>query len=214
MKKIITGALTLLLFIGTAQAQTKDSTKRGHHKKEMVARLNLTAEQQARLKSIRESQKQEFKALQAQGLKGEDLKTKRKELHKKYAEQSKAVFTPSQKEEMRKMKTGAKLKSKEGRKHGKAGKHGRKHSNKKDFAASMNFSDAQKQSLESIRKESKSQIEALRNDASLSETQKKEKIKALRKSQHEKMKAILTPEQAEKMKAQKKSRKDRKPKTK
>ena len=208
MKKILTGALTLMLFMGAAQAQTKDSTKRGHHRQEMVSKLNITADQQARLKTIHESQKQEFKALKEQGLKGEELQARRKEMHKKYAEQMQAVYTPAQKEEMKKMRAERKAQAKDGkknfRKDGRGMKHGRKHGKKGDFSKSMDLSEAQKLDMQKIRQESKSAFEALKNDQSISEDEKKAKMKALRKAQHEKMKSVLTAEQIEKMKGHKK----------
>ena len=51
MKKILTGALALVLFAGSAQAQTKKDTASFHHRqgREMMAQqLNLTADQQTK----------------------------------------------------------------------------------------------------------------------------------------------------------------------
>ncbi len=47
-------------------------------------------------------------------------------------------------------------------------------------------------------------MQALRNDASLTQDQKKEKVKDLMKQQQEEMKTVLTKEQQEKMKSMRK----------
>jgi hypothetical protein len=63
--------------------------------------------------------------------------------------------------------------------------------------------------MEKLRSVFRSQYEALRGDNSLSQDQKKEKMKALMEQQHAQMKNILTKEQLEKMES---FRKDRTPK--
>ncbi len=213
MKRILTGALTLLLFAGAAQAQKKDSVKHGHHKgrTEMVAKLNLTADQQAKLKSIREAQHAEMKALHAnQSLKAEQKKAAREELFKKYSAQTKAVYTPAQQAELDKMKAAWKNKAKEGkqgRKQGKDGKHGKDFKKGGDFQKELNLTEDQKTKMSGLREDFKKQFETLRNDQSLSAEQKKEKSKELRKAQQDKMKSILTKDQVEKMESARKNRK-------
>ena len=71
MKRILIATLAIVLFAGAAQAQTKDTAR--HHQKHlqhkggghdmMAKQLNLTADQQAKLKSIREQEHKEMKAL-------------------------------------------------------------------------------------------------------------------------------------------------------
>ncbi|MGZ8544041.1 MAG: hypothetical protein ACXWV0_02045 [Flavisolibacter sp.] len=214
MKRIFIGALTVLLFAGAAQAQKKESMKQGHHKgrTEMVSKLNLTTDQQAKLKSIREAQQAEMKVLhENKTLQAAQRKTAREEMFKKYAAQSKAVYTPAQLEQLEKMKAERKAKGKDGKHTGKDGK-GRKHGKdfKKggDFHKDLNLTDDQKTKMSALRADFKNQFETLRNDQSLSAEQKKEKSKELRKVQQDKMKAILTKDQIEKMKS---TRKDRKP---
>ena len=219
MKRIFTGALTLLLFAGAAQAQTKDSVRHHRGGREHVAKqLNLTADQQEKLKAIRKSQHEEMKALKENtSLTAEQQKAKRAELHKKYADQSTAIYTPAQKEQMEKMKAEWKAKGKEakkgakrdakkgeGHKHGKGSKAHRKGG---DFAKDLNLSDAQKSQVAKLRSDFKAQFESVRNDKSLSEEQKKAKMKSLKEEQKTQMKSILTKEQIEKAKAAKKEHK-------
>ncbi len=213
MKKILTGALTLLLFAGAAQAQKKDSMRHGHHKgrTEMVSKLNLTADQQASLKSIREAQKAEMKALyENKSLNAEQKKAAREELFKKYSAQTKAVYTPAQQAQIDKMKAEWKQKAKEGKhakKDGMSRKHGKNSSKGGDFQKDLGLSDDQKSKMADLRADFKKQFETLRNNQSLSDEQKKEKSKELRKTQQDKMKSILTKDQVEKMESARKNRK-------
>jgi Spy/CpxP family protein refolding chaperone len=178
----------------------------------MAQQLSLTADQQAQLKSIREAQFKEMKALKESGSSAEELKTKRMELHKKYADQTKAVYTPTQKEQLEKMRTEWKAKAKDGKKGGKdfkkgEGRHGKKGFKKGgDFSKELNFTETQKAEFAKMREESKNSFKALREDKSLTQDQKKEKMKELRKQQNEQMKKILTKEQVEKMESLRKER--------
>ena len=219
MKRILTGALTLLLFAGAAQAQTKDSSRHHRGGREHIAKqLNLTAEQQEKIKSLRKAQHQEIKALKEnKALTAAEQKAKRAELHKKYADQSSAIYTPSQKEQLSKMKAEWKAKGKEarkgdkkdarkgeGRKHGKGAKAHRKGG---DFAKELNLSDAQKSQVAKLRSDFKGQFESVRADKALTEEQRKAKMKSLKEEQKQQMKSILTKEQIEKAEAARKEHK-------
>jgi len=204
MKKILTGALAFMLFAVSAQAQTRDTVHRHKGGHEMMAKeLNLTEQQKASLKSIHEAERNEMKNLKTGSLSAEQQKAKRQELHKKYSEQAQAVFTPEQKEQMKTMKAQWKAEGKNGK-----GKRGDKPEDQKggfkkgnDFSAQLNLTADQKQKMESLRNESKTQMTAIRNDKSLSEDEKKAKMQELRKTQQQKMNSILTAEQIEKMKS-------------
>src|SRR5688500_2432756 len=118
MKRILTTALAIVLFVGASQAQDKGR----HHGKQggekFATELNLTAEQKARLQSIREQQKAEMETLRKTGSVTPEQK---KALHKKYRTQVEAVYTPAQKEQLNKLREEWKAKGKEG----KAGKEGK-----------------------------------------------------------------------------------------
>ena len=68
------------------------------------------------------------------------------------------------------------------------------------LAEKLNLTDAQKQQFQQISKDTRKQGMAIRQDSSLSEDQKKEKMLALRKQAHQQMFGILTPEQKDKLK--------------
>lgn len=65
---------------------------------------------------------------------------------------------------------------------------------------SLGLSDSQKAQLKGIREDAKKQRDAIKNDSSLSENQKKAKLKELRTATRGKVDSVLTPEQREKMK--------------
>lgn len=209
MKKILTGALAFVLFAGAAQAQTKDSlwhNHKGGHETGMK-QMNLTADQQAKLKAIHEQERQEMKSLNTGSLTADQAKAKRQELHKKYKGEIDAILTPEQRQQMEKMHAGHR--GNEGRKHAK-GRNG-KDFGRTGFQKQLNLTQAQEDKMAELRRSSRTQFESIRNDKSLTDAQKKEKFQAIRKQQQEDMKNILTKEQLEKMQS---FRKDRKPETK
>lgn len=66
--------------------------------------------------------------------------------------------------------------------------------------AELNLSREQKKQVKEIKQNDDAAKNAILNDAALSEEQKKEKLKELRKARQEKIKTMLTPEQKEKLK--------------
>ena len=92
MKRIITSALVIMLSIGAAQAQTTSTDKKQGHKKEhkmAFDNLNLSADQKARLHSIREDFKNQSAALKNNtSLSTEQKQARRKELHEQFRSQS------------------------------------------------------------------------------------------------------------------------------
>lgn len=210
MKRILTGALALVLFAGAAQAQSKQDTSFRHHKggrEMMMKQLNLTSDQQAQLKSIHANERKEMEALKTKSLTADQLKEQRKALHKKYLDQAQTVFTPAQKDQLKKLRAERK---ENGGKKGQWSKSGQGRDGKgfakrgENFQKELNLTQAQKNQLSKMRTDMKSQVQSIRNDNSLSQDQKKEKIHSLMKDQHEKFKSVLTKEQVEKLQSMKK----------
>ena len=209
MKRILTGALALVLITGVAQGQSKKDTGRHHHNGHhmMMKQLNLTADQQAQLKTIHENERKEMEALKTKSLTAEQFKTQRKDLHNKYKAQMQSVLTPEQKNQVEKFK--AERKDHRGKKGEweKGGKGITKRGG--DFQKELNLTQAQKDQLSKMRTDTKGQMESIRNDQSLTQDQKKEKIHYLKKDKQEKFKSVLTKEQLDKLETAKKERKDR-----
>ena len=66
----------------------------------------------------------------------------------------------------------------------------------KDFDdEKLNLSQDQKNQIKQFRENAKSQIEAVRNDSSLTPEQKEEKIRQIRRETHKQVLGVLTPEQ-------------------
>lgn len=65
----------------------------------------------------------------------------------------------------------------------------------------LNLTPDQKSQMKSLRQSNKQEREAIQNDASLTQEQKKAKMKELHKSQSDKMNSILTPDQQAKRNA-------------
>lgn len=68
------------------------------------------------------------------------------------------------------------------------------------LAKKLNLTDDQKKQFQEIRQDSMKQAKAVGADNSLSDEQKREKMKELRKQQHQKMFSVLTPEQKDQLK--------------
>jgi Spy/CpxP family protein refolding chaperone len=83
-----------------------------------------------------------------------------------------------------------------------------------DPMADLNLTEAQQTQMKALNEEFRTKSAAIRNDATLTDDQKREKGMELRKAQNEKRLAILTPEQKkqweEKMKEQRENRGNRK----
>ena len=78
---------------------------------------------------------------------------------------------------------------------------------KKEMMQTLNLTKEQRGQMKEFHQSMKQKKEAVAGDQSLTESQKKEKLKELHKEQKEKMNSILTPEQREKMMEQKKKEK-------
>jgi Spy/CpxP family protein refolding chaperone len=237
MKRIFAGAFAILLLAGAAQAQVTEKTGKKYeaHQKKGEAGLkdlNLTADQKAKLKTLHEQEKAEADALKNSKLTIEEHKAKRKELHEKYMAQMKAILTPEQQQKMaaRHDQMGKNAgKHDELRKRGEAMRsqenprdtlHARGHYNQgmknrdgvkgKEIADELNLTADQKVKVKNIRQEYKSKLEAVRNDNSLSQDQKRAKFQEVMKAQQDAMKSVLTPDQIQKMESLRQQRGDRK----
>ena len=214
MKRIITSALVIMLTIGAAQAQTTTDKHQGHKKEQNKAfdDLNLSADQKARLQSIRENFKKQSADLKNNtSLSAEQKQTRRKELHEQFRTQSDAVLTPAQKEQMSKMKAEKKEKNKDAKKdwkkdgQAKADK-GNRMQRGQDFQKELGLTADQLQKMEQIRTDFRNRFSSLRSDNSLTQEQKKSKMQELMKQQQDQMKTILTPEQIQKMQSARQQR--------
>ena len=68
------------------------------------------------------------------------------------------------------------------------------------LAQKLNLTDAQKEQFQQIGRDMRKQGMAIRQDSTLTDAQKKEKMLALRKQSHQQMFSVLTPEQKDQLK--------------
>lgn len=208
MKRIITSAFVIMLTLGAAQAQTTSPDKKQGHKKERKMafdNLNLSEDQKARLKTVREDYKKQSADLKNNTqLSADEKQKRRKELHQQFRSQSDAILTPAQKDQLANNKAEWKEKSKAGKKEWKkdsrAGNNKRKGMQRgQDFQKELGLSTEQQQKMEQLRNDFRNKFSSLRSDNSLTEDEKKERMQVMRKQQQDQMKSILTPEQIQKM---------------
>jgi len=206
MKKLLAIALSFSLFTLTANAQVSRNSNEQNkvqrdslHKRNgnMMKDLNLTEAQKAQLKESRQSAKQQMDAIKNDASLSQDQKkTKMQELRESQREKMNSILTPDQKAKMHPERKDWKHKNM-----GQKGHH--------QMKADLNLTDAQKSQMKENNEIMKQQREAIKNDVSLTDTQKKEKMQQLHKAQKEKMNSILTPDQKAKMQENKKDWKNK-----
>lgn len=76
--------------------------------------------------------------------------------------------------------------------------------NRHDMMSQLDLSKDQQKKVKALNQDNKSKMESVRNDQSLTQEQRKEKMKELAKDHKEGMNSILTKDQQDKMKAYKK----------
>ncbi|GAA4752442.1 Spy/CpxP family protein refolding chaperone [Flavisolibacter ginsenosidimutans] len=207
MKKILTSALAIVLFVGASQAQTT-SPEKGHHRGPgmgMMKDLNLTDAQKAQLKSLHQAEKKEMDALKTSG---NVTPEQRKSLHEKYRSQFDAVLTPAQKDQLNKKKAEWKDKgNKDDRDFGK--KDGARMNHMPFMNKDLNLSADQQTKLKGMADEFRTKAKDIRSNTALNDDQKKEQMRDLAKQFREQSKTVLNAEQQKKMDEMRKGRKDK-----
>lgn len=220
MKRIFITGFAILLATAAVQAQTTDTTKAPHYQHQKAQKdgaykqLDLSSDQQAKLKTMRENFKQQADAIKAQKLTDAERKTQMQQLHEQQRTQMESIFTPAQKEQWEKMKTDRKDDMRNGKRMkgdssmSKRGKEMKSRGSKdgQNLQKDLNLTSEQQAKMNEIRTGFKTKAETLRNDQALTQDQKKERLQELRKEQQEQMKTVLTKEQQEKMQSLRKER--------
>ncbi|PZP51397.1 MAG: hypothetical protein DI598_03305 [Pseudopedobacter saltans] len=189
MKKhfLLLTMFTISLF--TLTASKAQQTGKDHQKHENV--LNLTADQQAKLKAIKKTEKEQAKAIKADSsISAEDRKKKIKDLHSSFSQQQKAILTPEQQAKQDSLRATHKKFGKGGKKKGQTA-----FSNMKK----LNLSDQQKASLKSLHQTQKDKIASIKTNTNLSDQEKKQQIASIHKDGRAEFQKLLTPEQKEQL---------------
>lgn len=197
MKKIISAALAITLFIGAAQAQATgngDRQHRGERKEMAYDKLNLTADQKAKFQSLRDAQKKEMAALRQSS---NVTREQRKAVHEKYKTQYETILTPAQREEWNKQRpTGRKGKGDKSMGFGNRGRN--MGAQATFFKKELNLTADQETKLTSLFQQFRSKAQNIRSNNNLSQEQKKTQVQSLAQQYMTQGKAVLTPEQAKK----------------
>ena len=207
LNKIVgTTALVLgLAFWAAAQAPASPSTNDGTQNGAQTGRgfrrgpggpgfgrefdkLNLTDAQREQLRSQMQTQRQQLDALRSdQSLTPEQRRAKAEELRKQGHEQFLSALTPEQRQQLQNERQQA-----------------REHFGNGDFGplAGLNLTDQQKAQLKAQREQTEQQAQAIRNNSSLTEEQKREQMRTLHQNAMQQFRSALTPEQQQQLEQQ------------
>ena len=204
MKRILTSALAIMLFIGAANAQSENKQQRsgkGDHRQMAMNGLDLTLEQKAQIEGINKNYRIQMQDLKGQNLPAEQLKTKRQAIQQQHASDLRALLTPEQKAKLqssRKAKeSGTFPKAKGGKRDAK--KDGGLTHQKQQVKKDLNLSAEQEAKMKVVNQSYKAKFESLKQDRSEKKEGQKEQRQALKTERQAAIKAILTPEQQAKM---------------
>jgi len=197
----LSGALFLSSAVYSVGAQTQNETpnppatamqERGLRRHGFDRpRLNLTDDQKAKLKSLHESVRQQAQALRNDTtLSAEEKRAKIRSLRESTRQQFQSVLTPEQQEQMKAARENHRGRHGFGRGFGKQGGH----------RMDLGLNADQRTQLQSIHKNTRDQVTAIRNDTTLTSEQKEAKLRSVFESAHQQANNILTPEQQQKMK--------------
>lgn len=207
MKKIIliAAAALVLNFTGSAQEQSQRNQTRKEYRQNsqnrQFAQLDLSQEQKDKIQKIREEAKSERAAIQNdKSLTDQQRAAKFKELNANSRKEMSAVFTPDQLEKMKASKKDRQNFSQKNWQKG-TNKGTMNKSRMRSGFSKLNLTQDQKTQLQKIRESAKTQREAIKNDKTLTDQQKSEKMKQLNQDNKKKMNDILTPEQQQQMKS-------------
>lgn len=234
MKRIVTTAFIITLSFEAAQAQKQEGVaakkeqrqEKGQHQREHgdrgLEKLNLSADQQSRIKAINENYRKQVAEFKTQtNSTVAEAKTRREALQKQHKADLQAVLTAEQKVKMESLRQDRQAKGKQGefkrgegfRKDstgfGKRGdrqgmRHGKEDMQK--MQQELNLSADQQAQMAKLREEFKTKSQSIRSNTALSQEQKKEQLKSLAQEHRSQMKSVLTKEQEEKVEAAKAKR--------
>ena len=210
MKKLFASAFAFAMLFTAAQAQEITERKRDGHRKHQSAymKLDLTEEQKQELKSANEDFRKQMEDLKKQDqITVKESRTRMAELKKGHRAKVQSLLTAEQKTKLEEMKKEG-MKSRKGDMKRKSGKDfaGKKKGGFEKMKTDLGLTEDQLAKLKSGREASAAKMKALREDKSLTEEARKEKVKELRKAQMDEFKSVLTEEQKKKLEEQRKER--------
>ncbi len=194
--KGITTILVSILLLATATLNAQE-TKRQTRLEHLTANLNLTDSQIEEVKGVLENTREESKALKDnQELAPEERKKALQATKDANDLQIQNLLNEEQLSKYNEMKAP------------KAGKKGAK---RQDLKEELGLTEMQWKKFNAINKTARAKKNTLKSDTSLSEEERKHKLKAVKTDTEAQVKRLLTKEQYVKMKSLKSERKGKKP---
>lgn len=204
MKKVILMMVAVAITALTVvQAQEIPERKRGEfrpvhkermHGKKELASLNLSEEQKTKMKAMNQDFRKKMEDLRKQdNITVKESREKMEALRKDHQAKFQSVLTAEQKTQMEKDKEARKAKAKE---------FGEKRQAR--MKEQLKLTEEQSKKMAEQRKVTSEKMKTIRENAALSDLQKREQVKEVMKKQKEEMKSILTEEQLQKMKENRK----------
>ncbi len=173
----------------------KMGQKNHHHDERMMMKeLNLSDVQKQQAKTYKEEYKTQYKQLEdnKNSMSLQDYQAKKNQLRKEQRSKFESILTSDQKSKMRYLKKDQLAKRKN-----------MQHDRMDRMKTTLNLTDDQVSRLQSQHETFKVQSNAIKENSTLTDEQKKESLMDLRKRSHEDEKTILTAEQLQKKKEMK-----------
>jgi Spy/CpxP family protein refolding chaperone len=157
----------------------------------MSQRLNLTADQKAKIQPILQNEIQQARSIhQNASLTPDQQKAQMQQIHQAARDQVKQILTPEQVAQMGKGPGKG-----PGMDHGGPG-----HDPLAWMSKTLNLTDEQKTKLQPLFDGQHKQVQSVMQDSSLTPEQKHAKVEDIRKATHQQVMSVLTPEQQNQMK--------------
>ena len=196
MKKIALSliAITTLFLTSTAQELRKNQEKRKGSRHEMMQKMQFTDAQKASMKANREAFKKSITDLEKNDkITLKDYRNQKAELQKAMKEKNKALLTPEQNNQIEQAKATRK-----------ANKEKNTTARLVKMKQQLNLSEEQVNQIKANKNNIQQQKEAIKNNQSLSLTEKKEKMMSLKSKQKAAFQQVLTKDQQDKLAEMKK----------
>ena len=198
MKKILIGAIATTLCFSTLFAQKKEKNNHPAHNQQAGKRLkelNLSATQKEQVKAARqntEKQLAELKKNDQQTVK--DFKASKDVILQSQKDQVSGILTDEQKNQLAQNKPNDRQGDNAGKNIGK-------------MKEKLGLSEQQLTQIKANRDADQAKIKAVKENSQLSNSEKKEQLKVIKKDQENNLAQILSPEQISKMEQSRKNRK-------
>jgi len=192
MKKFIVCTFVLAVAIQGIKAQeiperTRETINRHH--RDGVNRLNLSEEQKAKFKSLNEDFRTQMEELKKKDdITVKEWRSRMENLRKDHRDKISSLLTDDQKNQLKKSREARQLRQSDRRKEG-----------FDRMRTRLNLTDDQAAKLKQSHSDMAEKIQSIRENQSLTDDQKKEQVKELKKKNQENLKTILSEDQLKRL---------------